>query len=452
MSEVLIFSSYERIINIWTIILLVICSFRFLYKFSKEIEFKEKILLFGLYGLFSGLTLMKIFFYIGDFFIRGKYYGHDYYGDLNNIEPFYYIIIKLGFLSFFLGTLIYFLIIKSFFEVKVKYIPITVNTISLILLIILTNDFVLNLCYFISVFNFICVIFNIVILIKRSSNEYQGFMTLFSLGIIYFSINLILYIPSIRASGLLHPIIISLISFVGALISYSFSIINPKFFLKKLFQKVVLMATILSFILTNILFLLIREIVLINWFEIIIILSIEIMFLMLLYVNIKNSNILKTLKKIKETKNRQPDFLRILLKPREINKNELEMVNKKKICVICKNKLGGSVFICPKCRTIYCKKCFDFISDKENICWICKTPLNKNKPYLSKDNKFNNLDKMEIKKIPLMTIIDDNVIKRIEKFQWEPKEKEEFIKYILSISPERRNEILDEMEKYSVKT
>ena len=55
-----------------------------------------------------------------------------------------------------------------------------------------------------------------------------------------------------------------------------------------------------------------------------------------------------------------------------------------------------------------------------------------------------------MKKVALITVIDNKFINNFDRFKWEKNEKEEFIRYLLSISPPEREEILIEMLEDSV--
>ena len=75
------------------------------------------------------------------------------------------------------------------------------------------------------------------------------------------------------------------------------------------------------------------------------------------------------------------DLFRITKRPEQITEEEVSISKEKKICLVCKGKvLGHNVFICPECETFYCKKCSDALSNLENACWVCNSPIDKSKP------------------------------------------------------------------------
>ncbi|TFG23750.1 MAG: hypothetical protein EU529_06445 [Promethearchaeota archaeon] len=60
---------------------------------------------------------------------------------------------------------------------------------------------------------------------------------------------------------------------------------------------------------------------------------------------------------------------------------DVSVFRDKKVCLVCKGEPSGfNVFICPECDSIYCDKCARALSDLENLCWVCESPLDQSKP------------------------------------------------------------------------
>jgi len=69
------------------------------------------------------------------------------------------------------------------------------------------------------------------------------------------------------------------------------------------------------------------------------------------------------------------------LKPGEITDDEVVFYREQAICLVCKGKVGGfNIFICKKCRALYCGNCARSLIDLENRCWVCDKPFDKSKP------------------------------------------------------------------------
>jgi len=75
------------------------------------------------------------------------------------------------------------------------------------------------------------------------------------------------------------------------------------------------------------------------------------------------------------------DLFRISKYRREnITEEEISISKEKKICLVCKGKVGGFSFICNECGAFYCDKCANAMIGLENMCWVCNTPLDPSKP------------------------------------------------------------------------
>jgi hypothetical protein len=93
-------------------------------------------------------------------------------------------------------------------------------------------------------------------------------------------------------------------------------------------------------------------------------------------------NDLKSKDESKEKMAEFDEFMQLLkTKPESISEEEVIFHREKKICLVCKGKVGGfNTFICTKCDALYCQNCATHLSDLENQCWVCDTPLDKSKP------------------------------------------------------------------------
>ena len=74
---------------------------------------------------------------------------------------------------------------------------------------------------------------------------------------------------------------------------------------------------------------------------------------------------------------------------------EVAVFREQKICLVCRGRIAGfNNFICPKCDALYCDKCARALSNMENICWVCESPLDITKPVQKEQLE---LEKIEIK-------------------------------------------------------
>ncbi|MFX1454937.1 MAG: hypothetical protein ACFFDB_06135 [Promethearchaeota archaeon] len=73
-------------------------------------------------------------------------------------------------------------------------------------------------------------------------------------------------------------------------------------------------------------------------------------------------------------------LFRLIQRPTDITEEEVSISKEKKICLICKGKVGGISFICTECGSFYCETCVQALITLENVCWVCNTPIDPSKP------------------------------------------------------------------------
>ncbi len=84
-----------------------------------------------------------------------------------------------------------------------------------------------------------------------------------------------------------------------------------------------------------------------------------------------------------EQKDEVQDFLKILSRPKKLTEEEVTFYKEKKICLVCKGKVGGFMFMCNSCDALYCGNCAQALSNLENACWVCDGPIDESKPVRS---------------------------------------------------------------------
>ena len=69
-------------------------------------------------------------------------------------------------------------------------------------------------------------------------------------------------------------------------------------------------------------------------------------------------------------------------------------------CLVCKGAVEGfNVFICPQCKSIYCKTCAQAVIEIENECWTCENPIDISKPVKPYKPEIKIEDRKESKKL-----------------------------------------------------
>ena len=85
------------------------------------------------------------------------------------------------------------------------------------------------------------------------------------------------------------------------------------------------------------------------------------------------------LKPKKEVKVKESLF-RITKRPAQITEEEVSISKEKKICLVCKGKVGRYMFMCPECESFYCEKCAHALEELENACWACGESIDETRP------------------------------------------------------------------------
>ena len=73
-------------------------------------------------------------------------------------------------------------------------------------------------------------------------------------------------------------------------------------------------------------------------------------------------------------------LFRLTKRPDTITEEEVTFHREKKICLVCKSRVEKFNYICPKCDALYCMNCAQALTDLENVCWVCDSPIDDAKP------------------------------------------------------------------------
>ncbi len=64
-----------------------------------------------------------------------------------------------------------------------------------------------------------------------------------------------------------------------------------------------------------------------------------------------------------------------------IDEKEVTVYKDMQSCLVCKGGVEGfNMFICPKCKSIYCRTCAEAVVEIENACWTCENPIDVARP------------------------------------------------------------------------
>ncbi|MFW9902329.1 MAG: tetratricopeptide repeat protein [Candidatus Thorarchaeota archaeon] len=63
----------------------------------------------------------------------------------------------------------------------------------------------------------------------------------------------------------------------------------------------------------------------------------------------------------------------------QVKEQQITIHKERKICIVCKGDILGFMYAC-NCDALYCEKCARALTEIENACWVCGTPIDITKP------------------------------------------------------------------------
>ncbi|MFX0101646.1 MAG: hypothetical protein ACFFCS_18930 [Candidatus Hodarchaeota archaeon] len=351
----------------------------FLIRASGSEISNEKWVLGGYACLFFGLVSTRILFFLADFQVAGEYIGHDFYGDLDVFTTLYQILSRSGYISVAMGFTIFIFMFEKVTK-RTKYLLSIMNAIFIVLITIFPFEIARSLNnYFISIIQIILCVIIIHLFTRWSRLELRAVTSIQLLAMTFIVSGSVLDGIDVKKLNIIPLYMPALFICIGALISLSPSIINPKRYSRALNYWLFL-----------------------GVFSIIIIFSLMIMFLatlefgyffagifillIVIYSFFQTLKIIKTqiasLSQASPTTKETIDILEGFTKKKNITEEEITYHKEQKICLVCKGKVSGFklAFICAKCDALYCEKCARALSMMENACWACNSPLDPSKP------------------------------------------------------------------------
>jgi hypothetical protein len=319
----MILDPLERFLSSMAIFILFVCSILYFSKGFKKDDKNERLLMvgFGIFWFFIALT--RLFFFIIDYILEGTYLG-----DLSVIILTYDVTNYL-FLYFYLYLYSY----------------IFIDTIIVISLFIWSS-----------------------FKLKRESQAISSVMTI---GFTIFLIGWTFESIFLKNSNLFIPALSPLFIIIGVLVAISPLIGHFELFSKRIVKVFILiMICLLALFVGAILFI---NLQLLELFLILIWIGASTLILLISYLiycfTRKREHIPKK-EELQET-------LKILTKPLKFNVEDVKYSREKGYCLVCKNKISGLTYVCPKCEAWYCLNCLEALTKLENACWGCETPFTK---------------------------------------------------------------------------
>jgi len=100
-----------------------------------------------------------------------------------------------------------------------------------------------------------------------------------------------------------------------------------------------------------------------------------------LYLGLREESTEPKRKRPKKEIKVESSLFRLTTRPTQITEEEVTFHREKKICLVCKGKVGGfNTYICTSCNVLYCETCAKTLANLENMCWVCDSAIDPSKP------------------------------------------------------------------------
>jgi len=375
----MIWDPIERLLVGILIVFFFICGLLYTYRGRQKENIKEKLPLIGFSCFYICFGIGRIFLYLSDLQINGIFQNGTFIGDVNDYGPIYEILFRCFLVSSGMGfVLLYFMVEKSVFPTK--YLITTITVVITISQIVLPFKISLVIEALSWNFKIIITVFILYKFTRWAQLEFKaiGLFLLISITLLVNGV-ILNYTPNkelISIPLFIDPLFVIIgvfVAMIPLLINPSrlpqtriywvgFSIFNITSFIGFIFMAFpILFTELFIFNITNELFILI----------------------LLIYMNyrlLKDVKSLSVTLKTPEFRKEKPDVFKALTKPQKLTEEEVSISKEKKICLVCKGKVGGFNFICDECGSFYCEICVKVMINLENACWFCNTPIDPSKP------------------------------------------------------------------------
>jgi len=386
MALVPIWDPYERLFWGIAIAFAMMCGGFLINRGRKREIFNEKIIMFGLASLPIGFAVTLLFTYLQAFYVPGTIINNTFLGNLNAkpMPDAYELFARLSFIS--LGMINVFFVLA--FEIIVKrtrYLLTAIFTIIVLMEIILpmiTNRGPEIARDIYNILIMLGLVFMVPIVLyyytKWSRLKFKAVSSFLFFGFILFITSLNLAKSSHKDLAVYPLVLGPLFLILGCFVTILPTIVNPTVISRPIMW--IALYTISTFTLL-IVFTIINVLRGIKPWYVPLLYVVSIIFIsIMVFISFRNIRSEVITVKQKRYKEREPGVLGIFSRPEKITEEEVSISKEKKICLVCKSKIGGFSFMCSDCGAFYCLKCTEALINLENMCWACNTPMDPSKP------------------------------------------------------------------------
>jgi hypothetical protein len=349
---------------------------KFIGRARQTENFNEKMIMFGFAFFLLGFAVSRCFIYLADFLMPGTYINNVYYGDYDAafLKSDYVFLYRCNYLALSLGTLLFVLTFEIIYK-RTKYFLTIIQIPGIIILIILPWDLAYTYYSYFGYFGFLFLIITF-LYTKWSRVELKPIASLILLGGILIYLATSLSRKTIKSYNVFPLILAPIFAIIGIGIIISPFIVDNSFFLRK-----PLVWTLLCILSILLIFILVAYLFVYEHYNY----AITHLIITLLVILVSNEMIRAIRKQnskeiISESDELHVDVFSLFTRPQKVTEEEVSISKEKKICLICKGKVGGIMFMCTSCGTFYCIKCSEALSNLENACWACNEAIDNSKP------------------------------------------------------------------------
>lgn len=373
----MIWDPLERCVWGIAISFLFICGLMYLKKSKTRCNANERLLLLGFACMFFGNTITAICYFFRDLFVPGHFIGTTFYGDIDALTPLYQFFEKGAYISLYVEFIIFFFIFERIFK-RTRYILTTIQLIFVILLIFSPSYAIFYQLNYISMnYCFVTSILSIRHITKWSKPEFKAISVFILLAYACYAVSYVFSHIDMKRLNIIPLFFSPLLLVLCATIMMVPIVVDPSRFKQP--YKYWLGFNIFS----------LTYIVLLELFAIFSRASINGIISFLIYILVYSYLLFDTIRLLMpesiksivlEGDKEGADVLAMFTRPQTITEEEIAFNKERKICLVCKGKIGGFNFVCQECDALYCEKCARALSNLENTCWVCNAPFDKSKP------------------------------------------------------------------------
>ena len=219
------------------------------------------------------------------------------------------------------------------------------------------------------IINILCLIIIFIWFSIKSEKEFQSISSLVTIGFSFVLIGWLFEAMPIKEAGVFIPFIPPVFIIIGTFTATFPLLINLEFFSKSLanWLVVILITGVIIFIVLTIPLIVISQIII--WISSLILITVA----LYLIVNFAKKSVHSSETTSLIARGELKDTIKVFTKPATITIEEVQLYREKGLCLVCKGKIEGLNYVCPKCNALYCLKCINVLANLENECWVCET-------------------------------------------------------------------------------